>query len=200
MSCSSSLPTRLLATKTSKLEKKDVPGAANTIPSKPRGNSSTVDLFSLLAAGVDEAASTGSGSIGSKAFAGPPALELPAPSADGGGRTICEPSPSPFPDLFPDPFPDNEPKRPPVSGLPTPSTDGGGGTTSEPAPESEPNLVPGAEPPDLELMEEAVPLANLHQPSNPTEHLQQHCPHPAPSGEGVRHLTPRQTNSAPNSI
>src|SRR6266849_3082666 len=141
MSCSSSLPTRLLATKTSKLEKKDVPGGANTTPSKPRGNSSTVDLFSLLTAGVDEAASTGSGSIGSKAFAGPPALELPVPSTDGGDGTTCVPSP--------DLFPDNEPKRPPAPELPTPSTDGGGGTTSEPEPESEPNLLSPAELPEL---------------------------------------------------
>src|SRR6266851_2356069 len=145
MSCSSSLPTRLLATKTSKLEKKEVPGATNTTPSKPRGNSSKVDLFSLLTAGVDEAASTGSGSIGSKAFAGPLALELPAPSTNGGDGTIWEPSPDPFPDLFPD----NEPKRPPAPELPTPSTDGGGGTTSTPAPESEPNLLSPAELPEL---------------------------------------------------
>src|SRR6266849_8344803 len=148
MSCSSSVPTRLLATKTSKLEKKDVPGGANTTPSKPRGNSSTVDLFSLLTAGVDEAASTASGSIGSKAFAGPPALELPVPSTDGGDGTTCAPSPDPFPNLFPDLFPDNEPKRPPAPELPTPSTDGGGGTTSTPAPESEPNLLSPAEPPE----------------------------------------------------
>src|SRR6266852_8975981 len=144
MSCSSSLPTRLLATKTSKLEKKDVPGGANTTPSKPRGNSSTVDLFSLLTAGVDEAASTGSGSIGSKAFAGPPAPEWPVPSTDGGDATSCVPSPDPFPDLFPG----NELKRPPAPELPTPSTDGGGGTTSTPAPESEPNLLSPAEPPE----------------------------------------------------
>src|SRR5260370_4301983 len=154
MSCSSSLPTSLLATKTSKLEKKDVPGGANTTPSKPRGNSSTVDLFSLLTAGVDEAASTGSGSVGSKAFAGPPAPELPVPSTDGGDGTSCVPSPDPFPDPFPNPFPDlfpdlfpgNDPKRLPAPELPTPSTDGGGGTTSTPAPESEPNLL---SPPEL---------------------------------------------------
>src|SRR5260370_18565579 len=101
MSCSSSLPTRLLATKTSKLEKKDVPGGANTTPSKPRGNSSTVDLFSLLTPGVDEAASIGSGSIGSKAFAGPPAPEGPVPSTAGGDGTHSEPSPDPFPNLLP---------------------------------------------------------------------------------------------------
>src|SRR6266849_1907650 len=100
MSCSSSVPTRLLATKTSKLEKKDVPGGANTTPSKPRGNSSTVDLFSLLTAGVDEAASTGSGSIGSKAFAGPPAPELPTPSTDGGGGTTSTPAPESEPNLL----------------------------------------------------------------------------------------------------
>src|SRR5260370_35347925 len=149
MSCSSSLPTSLLATKTSKLEKKDVPGGANTTPSKPRGNSSTVDLFSLLTAGVDEAASTGSGSIGSKAFAGPPAPELPVPSTDGGDGTSCVPSPDPFPNPFPDLFPRNDPKRVPAPHLPTPSTDGGGGTTSTPTPESGPNLLSPAPLPRL---------------------------------------------------
>src|SRR3984893_13756435 len=133
MSCSWSLPTRLLATKTSKLEKYEVPGAANTSPIEPRANSSTVGLFSLLTAGVGEEATTGSGFF---VFAGPLAPELPAPSTDGGGGTICEPPP------------DNEPKRPPAPELPASSIDGGGGTTSEPAPESEPNLVPPAEPPD----------------------------------------------------
>src|ERR1700674_1270769 len=164
MSCSWSLPTRLLATKTSKLEKYEVPGAANTSPNEPRGNSSMVGLFSLLTAGVGEEATTGLGFI---VFAGPLAPELPAPSTDGGGGTICEPSPDnegkrpPPPELPasstdggggticeppPDPPPDNEPKRPPAPELPASSTDGGGGTTSEPAPESEPNLVPPAEP------------------------------------------------------
>src|ERR1039458_7099112 len=121
MSCSWSLPTRRLATKTSKLEKKEVPGAANTTPRKPRGNSSTVGL---LTAGGSEEASIGRGSIGSKIFLAP---ELPAPSTDEGGDTIGEPSP--------------DPKRPRAPERPAPSTDGGGGTTSEPAPESEANLV-----------------------------------------------------------
>src|SRR5260370_13267536 len=147
MSCSSSLQTRLLATKTSKLEKKDVRGGANTPPSKPRGNSSTVDLFSLLTAGVDEAASTGSGSIGSKAFAGPPAPELPVPSTDGGDGTSCVPSPDPFPNPFPDLFPGNDPKRLPAPRFPPPPTEGGAGTTSTPAPAIEPNLLsPAARP------------------------------------------------------
>src|ERR1019366_8506425 len=129
MSCSWSLPTRRLATKTSKLEKKEVPGAANTTPRKPRGNSATVGL---LTAGGSEEASIGRGSIGSKIFLAP---ELPAPSTDEGGDTIGEPSP--------------DPKRPRAPERPAPSTDGGGGTTSEPAPESEANLVPPAELPAL---------------------------------------------------
>src|SRR5271169_2205548 len=135
MSCIWSLPTGLLATKTSKLEKKEVPGRINTTPIKPRGNSSTVGLFSLLTESVGEEATTGDGSIGSKSFAGPPAAEVPAPSTtDEGGGTICEP------------FPDNEPKRPPAPELPATSTDGGGGMTSESEPESKPNFVPRAGP------------------------------------------------------
>src|ERR1700730_12765463 len=131
MSCSWSLPTRLLATKTSKLEKYEVPGAANTSPIEPRGNSSTVGLFSLLTAGVGEEATTGFGFI---VFAGPLAPELPAPSTDEGGGTICEPSPG------------NEPKCPPAPELPVPSTDGGGGTIWEPPPYIEPKRPPA---PDL---------------------------------------------------
>src|SRR5208282_2056096 len=115
-----SLPTRRLATKTSKLEKKEVPGAANTTPRKPRGNSSTT--------GGSEEASIGSGSIGSKIFL---ATEFPALSTAEGGGTVGEPS-----------------KRPLPLEWPAPSTDGGGGTTSEPAPESEANLVPPAGPPE----------------------------------------------------
>src|ERR1019366_6287437 len=87
MSCSWSLPTRRLATKTSKLEKKEVPGAANTTPRKPSGNSSTVGL---LTAGGAEGASIGRGPIGSTIFLAP---QLPAPSTDEGGDTIGEPSP-----------------------------------------------------------------------------------------------------------
>src|SRR5271154_6891120 len=132
MSCSWSLPIRLLTTNTSKLEKNDVPGAAKTTPSKPRGNSSKVDLSSLLVsvADVDEAASTGNGSIGSSSFPGPLAPELLALSTGGGLGMICEPFPE-------------EPIRPPA-----PSTDGGGGTTSEPAPGIERNRPsPAALPP-----------------------------------------------------
>src|ERR1019366_2481140 len=154
MSCSWSLPTRRLATKTSKLEKKEVPGAANTTPRKPRGNSSTVGL---LTAGGSEEASIGRGSIGSKIFRAP---ERPAPSTDGGGGTTSEPAPESEANLvlpagtpepwteggggtICEPFPDNAPKRPRAPEWPAPSTDGGGGTTSDP--ESEPNLVPPAE-------------------------------------------------------
>src|SRR5260370_20838231 len=162
MSCSWSLPTRLLATKTSKLEKYEVPGAANTSPIEPRGNSSTVGLFSLLTAGVGEEAKPGLGFI---VFAGSLAPELPAPSTDGGDGTICEPSLDNEPKCPPapelpgsstdggggtiwEPPPYIEPKRPPPPQVPASSTDGGGGTTSKPTLESEPNLVPAAEPPE----------------------------------------------------
>src|ERR1700690_240347 len=111
MSCSWSLPTRLLATKTSKLEKNEVPGGANTTPIKPRGNSSTVGSFSLLTAGVGEESTAGRGSIGCN---GTPAVESPAPATGRGGGTICEPSP------------ESEPKRPPAPELPAFSIDGGG--------------------------------------------------------------------------
>src|SRR5271170_3921521 len=112
-----SLPTRLLATKTSKLEKKEVPGRVNTTPIKPRGNSSTVGLFSLLTVGVGEEATTGNGSIGSKSFDGPPAAEVPAVSTEEGGCTIGEP------------IPDNEPKRRPAREFAASSTGRGVGTT-----------------------------------------------------------------------
>src|SRR6266853_5669977 len=133
MSCIWSLATRLLATKTSKLEKKDVPGAANTTPISPRGSTSTVDLLSLVAASAEVESSLVKGSIGSN---GLPAPELLAPPAEGRAGAICEPPP------------DNEPKRPPAPELPALSTDGGGGTTSEPAPESEPQRVPSEGPPE----------------------------------------------------
>src|SRR4029077_12558378 len=94
------------------------------------GNSSTVGLFSLLTAGVGEEATTGSGSI---VFAGPLAPELPAPSSDGGGGTICEPPP------------DKEPKRPPAPELLAPSTDGGGGTICELSPDNELKRPPAPE-------------------------------------------------------
>src|SRR6266849_6775916 len=53
-----------------------------------------------------------------------------------------------------------------------------------------------------ELTEAAAQLSNPHQPSNSTLalHLQQHCPHPEPTGKGERHLTTRRTtNSTMNS-
>src|SRR5271170_537517 len=141
MSCIWSFATRLLATKTSKLEKKEVPGAANTTPIKPRGKSSTAISFSLLPPGVPEAVLADSGSIGSKTFPAPPAPELVAPSTDEGGGRTCE--------LSADPFPDNEPKSPRAPELAPFSTEGGGGTTSGPAPESAPNLAPPAGPFEL---------------------------------------------------
>src|SRR5260370_5195569 len=127
MSCSWSLPSRLLATKHAKLEKYEVPGAANTSTIEPRGNCSTVGLFSLLTAGVGEGAKPGLGFI---VFAGSLAPELPAPSTDGGDGTICEPSP------------DNEPKCPPAPELPLSSTDGGGATICDPPPDIQPNRPP----------------------------------------------------------
>src|SRR5580658_9042151 len=141
MSCIWSFAIRRLATKTSKLEKKEVPGAANTTPIKPRGKSSTAISFSLLPPGAPEAAPAGSGSIGSKTFPAPPAPELPALSTDEGGGRTCE--------LSVDPFPDNEPKRPRGPELAPFSTEGGGGTTSGPAPESGPNLLSPAAPFEL---------------------------------------------------
>src|SRR5271169_950497 len=107
MSCSWSPPTRFLATKTSKLEKNEVPGGANTNPSKPRGNSATVVLFSVLTAGPDEDAEDIMAGSDSIALPVPrPPEPLPVPTTDGGGCAICE---SP---------PDNDPKRPPEPELP----------------------------------------------------------------------------------
>jgi hypothetical protein len=76
-----------------------------------------VVLFSLLAAGSDEEASAGKGSIGCK---GPVAPELPVPPTDEGGETTG--------DAFPTLFAEIEPMRPPAPEPAVPSTDGGGGT------------------------------------------------------------------------
>src|SRR5438874_7713882 len=124
MSCSCSLPIRLLATKTSKLEKKDVPGKASTSANEPTGNSSTLGLFTELIAAAEE--TTGAES---SVFVTPRALKLPVPAIDEGG-TICEASPC------------NESKRRPVPELSAPSTGGGGGTICEPSPDSEPKRPP----------------------------------------------------------
>src|SRR5260370_11027595 len=113
MSSGRSLQTRLLPTKTSKLEKSEIATAATFSSIEPRGNSATVGLFSFLTTGVGEEAKPGLGFI---VFAGSLAPDLPAPSTDGGDGTICEPSP------------DNEPKCPPAPEMPESSTDEGGGT------------------------------------------------------------------------